>query len=188
MNLHRVFVAIHLPENVKEELLAYKDMWAELPAKWTTRENLHITLAFLGNRSDRELENTTELIQKVGERHKPFSLNIDRISYGPHSTSLGQANLDNPRMIWALLEESQEIRNLQQDIVKTLSLESNVSFLPHLTLAKLSAFQLRQMELEELPQIDEEVSLSFQVNSIVTMESKLKRSGSHYTILTSVSL
>jgi len=44
------------------------------------------------------------------------------------------------------------------------------------------------IEPEELPQIDEEISLSFTVNSIEVMESELKRSGAQYNICQSTPL
>jgi RNA 2',3'-cyclic 3'-phosphodiesterase len=192
MKPHRIFIAINLPEDVKNRLLAYKDTWPEVPAKWTTKENLHLTLAFLGNTSDQELAEVCRLMQEVGlpagasaeagEKHKPFALNVNRIVYGP--------NLNQPRMIWALVEKSPDLLMLQKDVTQALERghENEKSFSPHLTLARLNNFQLRQMEWEEIPEIDEEISLSFEVNSIEIMESELKRSGAQYTICQSIPL
>ncbi|HEX9721869.1 MAG TPA: RNA 2',3'-cyclic phosphodiesterase [Candidatus Paceibacterota bacterium] len=180
MKPHRVFIAINLPDEAKEKLLAYKNKWAEVPAKWTTPENLHITLAFLGNTSDQELAEVCELMREVGERHKPFSVDITRITYGPDAR--------RPRMIWALIEKSPELLALQQDVEKTLEQGSSQTFSPHLTLARLKAFELRRMEPEEIPEIDEEILISIPVQSIEVMESQLKRSGPQYTICQSVVL
>lgn len=180
MKPHRVFIAINLPDGAKEKLLAYKNKWPEVPAKWTTPENLHITLAFLGNTSNQELAEVCELMQQVGERCKPFSVDIQHIAYGPDAR--------RPRMIWALIEKSPELLNLQKDVEKTLGQGSDKKFFPHLTLARLKAFELQRMEWEEIPQINEEISLSFTVSSIEVMESELKRSGPRYTICQSVLL
>ncbi|MCH8987167.1 hypothetical protein IIA94_03325, partial [Patescibacteria group bacterium] len=63
--LKRIFIAINLPDAVKKELLSYKEKWAELftphrnevsgagPVRWVLPENLHITLVFLLNMSEK---------------------------------------------------------------------------------------------------------------------------------------
>jgi 2'-5' RNA ligase len=73
-------------------------------------------------------------------------------------------------------------------VEKTLGQGSDKKFFPHLTLARLKAFEMQRMELEEIPQIDEEISISFNINSFEIMESELKRSGAQYTICQSILL
>ncbi len=175
MKLHRIFIAINLPEDTKAKLLAYQERWPELPARWTSKDNLHLTLAFLGNTSDQELEEICSRMKTIGERHKSFTLTLNCIMYGPDEKK--------PRMIWALLEKSPELSALQKDVEKTLEQHDNESFLPHLTLARLRTFELQRMEPEELPDINEEISVSFEVQSIEVMESKPKRSGSEYIVI-----
>jgi len=177
MKLHRIFIAINLPEGVKNELLAYQAKWPELPARWTSKENLHLTLAFLGNTSDDELAEIRKAMQAVGERHSRFGLKVIHLQYGPDAK--------RPRMIWALIEESPELLELQKDVMRTLHTEEEQNFIPHLTLARLRTFELQRMEDEELPEVNEDVSISFQVNSIEVMTSILKRSGAQYTVVQS---
>ena len=50
----RIFIAINLPEDIKRELAAYDQKWSDLPVRWTEKENLHITLEFLGYLTDEE--------------------------------------------------------------------------------------------------------------------------------------
>ena len=92
--------------------MGYKDTWPGVPARWVTEDNLHLTLAFLGNRSDEELVEISQLMLAVGERHNPFPLHITSIVYGPDSKK--------PKMIWALIEKSPELSGLQKDIETTL--------------------------------------------------------------------
>ena len=202
MKPHRIFIAINLPEEAKEELLAYKNKWPELlasptrldpaeraggPARWTTKENLHLTLAFLGNTSDQELEEVCSVIKQVGARHQPLSIEFNKIVYGPLRLRSGQA----PRMIWAVAEpasSADKLLELQKDVVQTLHVEQEQNFTPHLTLARLKAFELQGMELEEMPDVNEEVSISFEVKSIEVMESRLRRSGAEYTTIQSFML
>ena len=93
-------------------------------------------------------------------------------------------------MIWAIGEKPPKLLKLQKDIEHTLAAENLYTpearpFSPHLTLARFHVTQFRQMEPEERPEIAQEISFSFPVETIELMESKLKRSGAEYTILQS---
>ena len=57
---------------------------------------------------------------------------------------------------------------------------------PHITLARIKTWEFRR--LEDRPEIDEPIDLTFEVNSFEIMESFLKRSGAEYEVLESISL
>ena len=178
----RIFIAINLPEDIKKKLTNYQNKWQELPVKYTNKENLHITLIFLGYINDEELVKICNITKKVVSRNQSFSINLNKICYGP-------PNKKPPRMIWVQGEKIQELTNLNQDLEKSLinSNEKKV-FSPHITLGRLKQWEFRQIEQEKIPEINEEISLNFEVNSIEVMESQLKPSGSKYTILESLPL
>jgi len=209
---HRIFIAINLPENIKKRLSEYEAKWLELPCRWTKKENLHITLAFLGYLADEELLKVCKITKEVALKHEPFFINLNKIMYGPPNNT--------PRMIWVEGEKSQELGNLQRDLENTLSGLSTESkniprsptatgmaaprqeagmaaeglakegrgYTVHITLGRLKQWEFRQIEPEERPQINEEISLSFDVESLEIMESELKRGGPTYSILESVPL
>src|SRR3989338_1165375 len=91
--LHRIFLAINIPGSLKEEMLSVRNKLPEVPCTWTSKENLHFTLVFLGNTSDKELEEVVRRAKEVGEKHKKFSITLSRIKYG--------SSRNVPRMIWA---------------------------------------------------------------------------------------
>src|SRR3989339_1184152 len=122
MELHRIFIAINLPEDMKRELLLLKEKWAEVPAKWTIEDNLHITLAFLGNVSDKELEEIIQIAEQTTKGYSPFSFSFTRVQYGPLN--------DTPRMIWLLGENSQELLELQEGIQELLQKSPSIHFNP----------------------------------------------------------
>jgi len=183
---HRVFIAINFPEEIKRELENFQSKWPELPVRWTKPENLHITLAFLGYLSDDELLNVCKITKEVAQKHKPFSINLNKICYGPPKKM-------PPRMVWVEGEKSKELAELRDDLEKSLlssfgqkiqELEVK-AFSPHITLGRIRQWEFRQIEPEERPVIEEDVSLNFEVNSIEVMESFLKRGGSEYEIIES---
>ena len=185
--LHRTFLSIQIPENTKKALLAYKEEWSDLPAKWTSEENLHLTVIFLGNTSDQELLEVISATQKAAEKHETFTLNISSIVFGPVKTK--------PRMVWALIDESKELQSLHKDIEKELLNTEAIAFSrdkkafsPHLTLSRLHQIKIAQMREEEIPEVNEQVSLKIPVQSIEVIESELKKTGPIYTTLQSIQL
>jgi len=186
---HRIFIAINLPEEIKKELSSFQTKWPELPCRWTKKENLHITLIFLGYLNDEELLEVLKITKEVASRNQSFSINLKKIIYGPPKKM-------PPRMVWAEGEKSEELGKLQQDLENSLLIAQNSGFkktenrpyLPHITLGRIKTWEWRQIEPEERPEINEDIDLSFEVNSIEVMESQLKRGGSEYTILESCPL
>lgn len=183
---HRIFIAMNLPEEVKKELFSYSEKWPELPAKWTEKDNLHITLEFLGNLTDEEIGEVCLAAKGVAERHESFDLNINKILYGP-------PNKIPPRMVWAEGGKSKELTELREDLENSLTekvrfVPENRVSAPHITLARISAWEFRAIEPEEVPEINEKIDLPFTVESIEVMESILKRKGPEYQILESCKL
>ena len=192
-NLHRIFIAINLPEKLRNQLAAFQDRWLELPARWARAEGLHVTLNFLGNTNDQELCDVCALAMEVAKRHDPFDLTFEKVCYGPlKDLPDGHA----PRMIWAVGEKSDELGSLQRDLENTLhefagadsASGAGYSFSPHITLARINQAALMKLEAEEIPAINESVKRTFMVESIEIMESEMKRGGPVYTVLESVKL
>jgi len=188
---HRIFIAINLPENVRKKLEDYQRKWPELPIRWTKSYNLHITMVFLGYLSDEELLEVIKTTQEVAARNEFFSINLKRIIYGPPKKS-------PPRMVWVEGEKSEELGKLQKDLENSLSAEVSVKenrlvkesrpYTAHLTLGRIKTWEFRAIEPEARPEVNEEIDLSFEVNSIDVMESELKRGGPNYIILESCPL
>lgn len=167
--MHRVFIAINLPENVKNQLAEYQKKIDALfeppsPVRWTKKDNLHITLEFLGNLSDDELMKACQDTQDLAKSHKSFTITLDKISYGPPKKT-------PPRMIWVTGEKVEEL-----------------GLTIHITLGRIKMWEFRRIEPEERPNISQEISLDFEVNSLEVMESQLKKSGPDYTVLESCPL
>jgi len=175
MKKHRIFIAINLPNNIKERLLECK---TDLPAKWTKKDNLHVTLNFLGNISDEELFEVCQNVKEIVSQYSPFDVKLTNISYGP--------NKNSPKMVWAIGEKTKELISLKKSLDEALG--SSERFNPHITLARIRKWDWQRIEPEERPEIEEDIDLNFSVNSIEIMESILKRGGPEYTIIESYNL
>ncbi len=181
---HRLFIAINLPEKIKNRLSNFQTKYPELPARWTKKQNLHITLVFLGYVREHEIPGILKTTEEVAKKHNAFSLVLNKVCYGPPEKT--------PRMVWAEGEKSEELGKLQSDLENSLSSLSfkkeGRPYSVHITLARLDQWQFKKIELEERPQIKQDINLDFEVNSIEIMQSYLKRTGAEYTLLQSIAL
>ncbi len=186
---HRIFIAINIPEKVKTTLVSFQSRWPELPIRWIKKQNIHITLVFLGYIQDKEIPEVLKITEQISQKHDSFSINLNRICYGPPKKM-------PPRMVWATGEISEQLGKLQRDLedsffsspVKKTHKSKNRAYCSHINLGRIHQWEFRQIEPEERPQIEEDISLSFPVDSIEIMESHLKRTGAEYVVLNSFKL
>jgi 2'-5' RNA ligase len=181
---HRIFIAVNLPEKVKKSLEEIQERNSALPAGWVKRDNLHITLVFLGYVDDGDLLEIFEKASGVASQNSGFSVRLNQVVYGPPKK-------DPPRMVWVRGEKSKDLGKIQKELEESLSgtrQQESREFSPHITLARIKTWQWKGMEPEERPQVEEEIGLEFEVNSIEVMESYLKRGGPKYEVLESFPL
>lgn len=184
---HRIFLAINLPENVKEELAEYQKQWPDLPVRWTKKINLHITVEFLGYLSDEEILEVCKIAKETAKKHSSFPINLIKTCLGPP----GKA----PKMIWVLGNKSEEFTSLKNSLQKAMVesgrmrfLPENRTFSPHITLGRINSWAFKEIEPDERPSVEEDINLKTEATSIDVMESVLKRGGPIYSILESCPL
>lgn len=179
--LRRIFIAIALSDGAKDELASARAHYANLPARWTPRENLHITFAFLGNMSDGDVETLRAALREVLKETRPFSLLLSRLLYGPGPK--------NPRMIWAAGETPLDLLRLKERFAKSWpQWENERSLTIHVTLARLILSQFRRLEEEERPVVNDDIHVDIPVRSLEIMESVLSSQGSTYSIVESIKI
>jgi len=177
----RIFIAINLPEKVKKELVEYQKKWANLNPdfiRWVDKNNLHITLLFIGYVTDDEMYEICQIVKETAKKHEPFIINLERIILGPPGRT--------PRMFWVQGEKSQELADLQGDLEERIEQKSGArygAYRPHINLARF-----KYGLVKSLPKIDEEFKKQIPVETIEIMQSNLKRSGAEYSVLETVEL
>ncbi len=127
--MYRLFVAVDLPEEIREELSA---ICFGLPgAKWVKKEQIHITLKFIGEVDGGLFRDIRESLADV--KGEPFSLQVRGTGCFPPGKK--------PHVLWAGLEKSDELHQLQKRVdnrLKPLGIEPEKrKFSPHITLARL---------------------------------------------------
>ncbi|MGB3988817.1 MAG: RNA 2',3'-cyclic phosphodiesterase [Minisyncoccales bacterium] len=174
----RIFVSIEPPEKIKQELSLLRSEFPSLPAKWTDKEKIHLTLSFLGQVKEKSIPMILKKLKEILEKEAPFLLKITRLSYIPEKTTA--------KMIWALFEESTTINNVNKEIVKKIG--GSNDFLPHITLARINSWNFRKLETDEVPDLNRDLNISFPVDSVSLMESKNIRGKSVYQLIEKIKL
>jgi RNA 2',3'-cyclic 3'-phosphodiesterase len=128
----RMFVALDLPEMVREDIAAWGEKELADPAlRRVEPESLHVTLAFLGNRPLSDVEPITEIIEWAADR--PVLMELG----GP----VGRPARDRPRLI-ALPVLGGPVEGLADRLGRILAFEGfykpeNRPFWPHVTVARV---------------------------------------------------
>ena len=195
----RIFISINLPQNIKKQLAEEQQeadrqfayFCGNSPIKWTKKDNLHITLFFVGFLEINDLPEVFKIVESVASQFNAFDMKLQNIAYAPKGKI-------PPKMVWVNGEQSEELGRLQKALETALlsnpniTLESedaiNKNFSPHITLGRVVQWQWAKLEPEEIPELNKDFLHNFSVNSIEVMESELKRGGAEYTILKSFNL
>lgn len=135
-------------------------------------QNYHLTLAFLGDISDSQLQTIQELHDDF--RHPVFDLKLDRVGYWPDSTTLWLGSTDVPEDLMSLVVKCKSIANRAG--VGT----DKRRYTPHLTLAR------KTQTPPGPPLIDPDFPVRFE--SVELYQSIMDRDGVRYVELNSWSL
>jgi 2'-5' RNA ligase len=135
----RLFIAIELPDDLKKTLSRLR---ADVPgARWVPPEQLHLTLAFLGEVEEKtagELGERLALIQTP-----PFQLRFSGTGCFP--------NRHRPRVLWAGLEPNPRLTHLAARVHEAVLAcgipQEERPFSPHITLARLKFPAVREIDV-----------------------------------------
>jgi 2'-5' RNA ligase len=125
----RLFVAIPLPDDVRARLVSLCSGVRD--AHWVRPENLHLTLRFIGEVPEPELDDIADALGRLRARQFPMT-----VSGVGHFESRRQV-----RALWAGIEPSAALIDLQARIesalVRTGLAPEGRRFSPHITLARM---------------------------------------------------
>lgn len=178
---HRIFIASHLPDNVKKVFTDYQQRKLNNSCfRLVPEESLHLTLIFIGYVDCNDLLKITQVCQNAVSLFSPIEIKFNKITYGP--------NPHSPRLIWAEGDISRGLNQFHKTLENKLIDQGidirveNRLFKPHITLARL------RTKPSTLLKIEEKIDKSFLIDHIAVIESELSNQGPKYTDLATYSL
>ncbi len=191
MSVHRLFIALPLPAHVKDAIgRAQEELRSALPAaraRWTRREQLHVTLKFLGNVDSQLVDELTGRMTHACARFGPLQL---------HARGLGMfPNPRRPRVIWARVADRHERLGALQRIVETAAAAftsemPEATFTGHATLGRCTSLNRKEAVALAAMAVEMEHRLfgDWQADAVEIVRSELGPGGSRHTVLAALSL
>ncbi len=176
----RLFTAIDLPQKIEDDLeRLIERLRPTAPIKWSPRDNLHITLKFIGEWPEEKLEELKSAMRAIGPRD-PIPISVEGLGWFP--------NPHNPRVFWVAIHAPESLKAFAREVdyaLTPLGIEKEKrEYSPHLTLARIKEpppLQALRKEIAALPTAD---FGSFTADRFFLYHSRLHPSGSVYTKLT----
>ncbi|MBI2617698.1 RNA 2',3'-cyclic phosphodiesterase [Candidatus Gottesmanbacteria bacterium] len=175
----RLFVALDIPEDIKEALFAFTIKTFSHVSSFvpTRRENLHITLKFIGDldvpkRKEKEiLSDISKRIVRGCKDIGPFPVILGHIEYFKQRKFTVYSRVDSPLVLPRL------IRQLRRQFLGVGKKDSQRIF-PHVTIGRCS--ERGEIGIEEKIRTVKIERIGFLASTIVLYESVLASSGPSY--------
>jgi 2'-5' RNA ligase len=195
--MKRLFIALDLAIPVVEQLAVFQEELQVLLAdtddvrvRWTSPENIHLTMKFLGSTPDPLVPMLRESLGHLVKPLFPFEVEAKGIGFFPHPTK--------PRIVWSGFDEqSEEVLSLLQQALERdleeLGFEKESRpFHPHVTLGRVKSrakpdfTTLLDANPQDAQPAEETDGRSFgksYIKDLILYESKLSSTGPTYTVL-----
>jgi 2'-5' RNA ligase len=170
----RLFIAIPLSKNLKNRIIKMQKPVEGI--KWQGRDQLHLTLRFLGEASSDRL---SELSKQLGNiKQEPFSLNIKGTGVFP--------NLRSSQVIWAGVRKSKLLGDLYEAVEKQCQAvgfdAEKRPYKPHITLGRVKRAPGNDVR-KLLKSSESEISSSEVVNGFNLYQSETLPEGAVHSII-----
>ena len=166
----RLFVALALPDAVASGLVMIQ---SGVPgARWQTREQMHLTLRFIGEVDGRDAAAIDDALSTISASHLTLQMK-----------GVGEFGGKNPRALWAGLAANDALLHLQRKIetaMQRIGLDAEPrKFTPHVTLARLRGTP-PGIVMDYLVDHALHASTPFEVGEFILFSSHLSPNGSLY--------
>ncbi|GIO28814.1 RNA 2',3'-cyclic phosphodiesterase [Ornithinibacillus bavariensis] len=165
MNTPHYFIAIPVAANVKEEFAKWQEELKKSVSykQWPWKEDLHITLKFLGAVEEERIIQLQELLRTIAKQNH-FSISVGGIgTFGRHNS---------PRVLWAGVEKTEPLEILFKQIENAVTSigfpKETRPYTPHITLAKKwNGNDVSPEKLQEIKEHYQELTFPMNVDSFV---------------------
>ena len=192
----RCFIAINLPDKIKEKISDITKNFPEKGIKKVGEHNLHLTLKFLGEVDKNKLEEIKKILEKIN--CQKFDVSLKDFGFFPNTNFI--------KVVWIGIEKgNKEIIELQKQIDSELEKSGfkkekgfsvfdrkyfpskmEKGFEPHLTIARVKFLENKKEFLDKMNKLKFEDN--FSVSSFDLVESILKKEGPVYRKILGVEL
>jgi 2'-5' RNA ligase len=176
--MKRIFIALKVEagESFLRIISSLKSELSNESIKWTNPDNIHITLAFLGDTEDEKIKIIRAMLKVICEGFGKFELIIK-------GSGVFKSLID-PRVIWTGIEPSEKLMQLNDLIMNGLKdagtkIEDR-PFKPHLTLGRIKYLKDNSLLKTFMEKYQNADIQKIQVKEVILYESTLLQAGPVY--------
>lgn len=181
----RLFLAIEVPDIVKSQIASFiqkiQRNFPDLDAKWVVPQNLHVTLAFLGETREDCLPSVKNAAAQAANKRQTLSLELEGLGVFPNPSFI--------RIVWiGMRRGGDEVKTLCRDLRQNLltahiNFDQEQDFHPHLTLARVQRPPRRREEFQKFLQTENPNFGSWKSKELSLVKSRLAKPYPIYTTL-----
>jgi RNA 2',3'-cyclic 3'-phosphodiesterase len=184
--MKRIFIALKVEAGaaLKTMISSFKSGLNKDAIKWTSLDNIHITLTFLGDTEEKKIKEVSSMLMEKCGGTGVFELTL--------KGSGVFRSLSDPRIIWTGIEPSEKLNFLNSSIMEGLK-ELNIKmedrpFNPHLTIGRIKHLDEKETLKSLIEQFKDQQLQMVPVSEVILYESVLLQSGPVYKPLNKLSL
>ena len=178
----RSFLAFPISSDLKESLgYILNDLQqTRADVKWVRLENIHLTLKFLGDIEEIDLEKISSVLGESCCGFGPITSHLSEIGIFP--------DLRHPRIVWAGLDDSKKkfqvlVEALEERLEKLGFAKDEHPFKPHITLGRVKSSANLKNLIQTIQQITFEGKNQHTFEKIILYKSTLTPQGPIYEVL-----
>lgn len=178
----RTFIALDLTPEMRQGL---SGLQAELKksnadVKWVDPKNIHLTLKFLGDITEQQVEPVTQALDKIAAHRQPYELSLSGIGAFP--------KLDYPRVVWVGIESGKEetkewAAKIDEELSRLGFKKEGREFKAHLTIGRVRSPKNKDRLKSIIQSTTFAPSSKIPIDSITFYQSTLTPQGPIYTSL-----
>ncbi len=174
----RAFVSIELPENIRSNIFkSFRGLKKSgfLFGNFTRKENLHLTLKFLGNLSKHQIEKVEKALSSINFRK--FPVETGEVGFFPDEKK--------PRILWIKLvaNDIEELKSILEEKLEEAGIPKDErDFSSHVTIARIKKIKNRAGFFQKLKEVTPS-KMFFIAEQFSLVKSVLTPKGPRYSVL-----
>ncbi len=178
----RSFIAVELDEALVPKVVDVQSEISEGKIKFVEPENLHFTLKFLGEITDKKAQDVTAKVREICSAFKPFPVFLKGVGVFP--------SLSYMKVIWIGVESEEflTLSTLVDSGMGKLGFKQERNITPHLTVGRVKAAGNKARLRAQVEALKDLEIGEMTVDSVKLKKSELTRKGPIYTDIEEINL
>lgn len=183
----RSFLGIEIPENMKKRCVSIQKSLQNrgFDIKFVEKENLHWTVKFLGDLTEKEVRKSEEIVKKIVKTFEPFKIKAQGIGVFP--------NFSYIKTVWVDISKNKTsfkslIEKIDEELERKGFRKEKHEITPHLTLGRVKSGKNKKKLRKTLENMKNVKVGEMEINEITLYKSKLTPKGPIYKRISGFSL